>query len=167
MSLEDLGNIGEFVAAVGVIISLIYLALQIRQNTAQIEQNTRSLKAGAYQAVAADAALRNNVIIENQDVAAIVRRGLSGEDLSPDEGIRFQLLLTGIFRYFDSIHYQHSQGMLDEEQWYAYCVSIRRRLQQAPVRLWWRFSRDVFSASFRKHVEKELDAIEGSDEADA
>jgi hypothetical protein len=32
MSLEDLGNIGEFVAAVGVIISLIYLAIQIRQN---------------------------------------------------------------------------------------------------------------------------------------
>jgi hypothetical protein len=33
MSLEDLGNIGEFVAAVAVIVSLIYLAVRIRQNT--------------------------------------------------------------------------------------------------------------------------------------
>jgi hypothetical protein len=33
MSLEDLGNIGEFVAAAAVIVSLIYLAMQIRQNT--------------------------------------------------------------------------------------------------------------------------------------
>jgi hypothetical protein len=33
MSLEDLGNIGEIAAAICVIISLIYLALQIRQNT--------------------------------------------------------------------------------------------------------------------------------------
>jgi hypothetical protein len=33
MSLEDLGNIGELIAAIGVIISLICLALQIRQNT--------------------------------------------------------------------------------------------------------------------------------------
>ena len=31
MSLEDLGNIGEFVAAVAVVISLVYLAIQIRQ----------------------------------------------------------------------------------------------------------------------------------------
>jgi hypothetical protein len=33
MSLEDLGNVGEFVAAVAVVVSLIYLAFQIRQNT--------------------------------------------------------------------------------------------------------------------------------------
>ena len=36
MSLEDLGNIGELVAAIGVIISLIYLAVQILQNVAQV-----------------------------------------------------------------------------------------------------------------------------------
>ena len=33
MTLQDLGNIGEFIAAIGVIASLIYLAVQIRQNT--------------------------------------------------------------------------------------------------------------------------------------
>ena len=33
MSLEDLGNIGEFVAAVALVVSLIYLAVQIRHNT--------------------------------------------------------------------------------------------------------------------------------------
>ena len=40
MSLEDLGNIGEFVAAIGVIISLIYLAVQIRQNTSAVATAT-------------------------------------------------------------------------------------------------------------------------------
>jgi len=44
MSLEDLGNIGEFVAAVSVVVSLIYLAVQIRQNT-------RSVRASTYQVV--------------------------------------------------------------------------------------------------------------------
>ena len=33
MTLEDLGNLGEFVGAIGVVVSLVYLALQIRQNT--------------------------------------------------------------------------------------------------------------------------------------
>ena len=33
MTLQDLGNIGEFVAAFGVIASLIYVGFQVRQNT--------------------------------------------------------------------------------------------------------------------------------------
>ena len=33
MTLEQLGSIGELIGAIGVIISLVYLALQIRTNT--------------------------------------------------------------------------------------------------------------------------------------
>jgi hypothetical protein len=40
LSLEDLGNIGEFISALAVVISLIYLAVQIRQNTMQMRENT-------------------------------------------------------------------------------------------------------------------------------
>ncbi len=36
MTLEDLGNLGEIIGAIAVVISLVYLAVQIRQNTAQI-----------------------------------------------------------------------------------------------------------------------------------
>ena len=40
MSLEDLGNLGEFVGAIGVVVSLVYLAYQIRQNTAAVRAST-------------------------------------------------------------------------------------------------------------------------------
>lgn len=43
MTLQDIGNIGEFIAAFGVIASLIYIGFQVRQNTramrAQIHEN--------------------------------------------------------------------------------------------------------------------------------
>ena len=45
MTLEDLGNIGEFVGAVAVVVSLLYLAVQIRQNS-------RLLRSAASQAAA-------------------------------------------------------------------------------------------------------------------
>ncbi len=41
MTIEDLGNIGELVAAVGVIISLIYLAMQLRSNTLALRAESR------------------------------------------------------------------------------------------------------------------------------
>ena len=33
MTLQDLGGLGEFIGAVAVVVSLIYLAVQVRQNT--------------------------------------------------------------------------------------------------------------------------------------
>jgi hypothetical protein len=33
MDLETLGNLGEFISGIVVIISLVYLAMQVRQNT--------------------------------------------------------------------------------------------------------------------------------------
>ena len=41
MTIEDLGNIGELIAAVGVIISLIYLAMQLRSNTLALRAESR------------------------------------------------------------------------------------------------------------------------------
>ena len=37
LSIQDFGAIGELTAAIGVIVSLVYLAIQIRQNTNAIK----------------------------------------------------------------------------------------------------------------------------------
>ena len=47
-TIQDLGAIGEFVGAIGVVPTLIYLAYQIRQNTFQLEQNTLTARAAAF-----------------------------------------------------------------------------------------------------------------------
>ena len=48
MSLQDLGNIGEFIGAVGVVASLIYLALQIRQNTKAVRRTAHISAVDAF-----------------------------------------------------------------------------------------------------------------------
>ena len=42
MTIQDLGAIGELIASVGVVVSLIYLAVQVRQNT-------RGIRTSAHQ----------------------------------------------------------------------------------------------------------------------
>ncbi len=39
-TIQDYGALGELVGAIVVVITLVYLAFQIRQNTRQLEQNT-------------------------------------------------------------------------------------------------------------------------------
>ena len=42
MTLQDLGSIGEFVAAIATLATLVYLALQIRQNTREAQAASRN-----------------------------------------------------------------------------------------------------------------------------
>ena len=42
--LEDLGNLGDFLGGLAVIATLIYLAVQVRQNSQQIAQNSECMK---------------------------------------------------------------------------------------------------------------------------
>ena len=49
MNWEAAGAIGEIVGAAGVVASLVYLAVQIRQGSAQTELNTKAIHATAFQ----------------------------------------------------------------------------------------------------------------------
>src|SRR5262245_65350120 len=49
MTLQDFGAIGEVVSAVAVVITLIYLAKQIRQNTHAMDEGRRLALAQTYQ----------------------------------------------------------------------------------------------------------------------
>ena len=49
MTIMELGAIGEFVGAIGVVVTLAYLAVQIRQNTRAMEGAERLALAQTYQ----------------------------------------------------------------------------------------------------------------------
>jgi len=61
MSLNDLANMGQVIGAIAVVISLIYVALQIRQNTNAVRsataQSVHEHFASWYHLIAADAEL--------------------------------------------------------------------------------------------------------------
>ena len=67
MTLQDLGNIGEFLGSIGVIVTLIYLAIQIRQNT----KAARASSAAESQYVFANT---NEWLLENPEVHLLINR---------------------------------------------------------------------------------------------
>jgi uncharacterized protein YoxC len=79
MTVEQLGNIGEFVAAIATVITLIYLAFQLRQNT-------RALKATAFQNVTSEMGKNVEHIMDNGELAKILGKGATEpEMLTPAE----------------------------------------------------------------------------------
>ncbi|HEU0207687.1 MAG TPA: hypothetical protein VFQ78_01780, partial [Candidatus Udaeobacter sp.] len=75
MSLNDLANIGQVIGAIAVVISLIYVALQIRQNTnavrAATAQSVHEHFASWYHLLASDESLSQVVIDGLKDYGAL------------------------------------------------------------------------------------------------
>ncbi len=101
MTLEDLGNLGEFVGAIGVVASLLYLAFQIRQNTSQMEQNTRSTEFATLNALVQDAQQFRLLVAQDAECMRIYREGLRDfESLNEEERWRFGALMQYLFNNF-------------------------------------------------------------------
>jgi hypothetical protein len=100
MTIEELGNLGDFLAAIATIITLIYLALQIRQNTSL-------LKLSELRGIQDDADRWRSLLIENKDVASVYRRGLlDPESLDADDRLRFRMLQDQLFFGWQAIFFK-------------------------------------------------------------
>jgi hypothetical protein len=123
-SAQLLSNVGEFVGAVAVVLTLVYLAIQVRHSKIALEANTRSLDENQRLAVArtyqsrtdslndlwSDIALSDSL---SQIIARAQGDGLAA--LTEEELFRLKLFQTTVVAKFDNVHYQYQQGFLDEE----------------------------------------------------
>ena len=150
MTLQDLGNIGEFLGAVGVIVSLVYLAVQIRQNT-------RTVRNSAQQEVLSDMAAFISLVAGDSDTASFYERGLAdSDDLSRAERLRFSLLLTRFFYSYSRLYDLHREGDLAPESWEAQKEILRWVVKQPGVKRWWPAARSQIPGSFAGFVEREM-----------
>ncbi len=92
---DAIGAVAELAGAVGVILSLVYLALQIRQNTAQMNTNSSLMRAESRRHWNAAASNVNLVLAQDEKVADVFRRGLASYDsLPPKEQMQFTFMIS-------------------------------------------------------------------------
>jgi hypothetical protein len=150
MSLEDLGNIGEFVAAVGVIISLIYLAVQIRQNTASVRTSTHQQIVSVFSSL-------NAIVGSNRETGWLYMRGLQDPDeLTEEEAAQFTWLFLSAIRIYENIFYQRRAGALDDPVWLSWVQSMKVILGSPGGRAWWEPRRFLFHDEFCRFVEADI-----------
>ena len=108
MNWEAIGAIGELVGGLVVILSIFYLARQIKQNTKQ----TQLASAQAINS-SNDSAFDPIYIPENTQV--FTRGQLSYSNLSEEEKILFDMLMTRLVASFDTTTFQHKNGAFDTD----------------------------------------------------
>ena len=104
VSIETLGSLGEFLGAFGVIASLIFVGIQMRLNTKEL-QLRRSIDSNE------EWSRFRRLLIEGGDVADIFVRGQRGDEtLDASERLRFQLMVREHLRLSENQYRRASLG---------------------------------------------------------
>jgi len=146
-SLSDWAKVAEIGAATCVIISLIFVGLEIRNNTEATEAATRE---SVLQVGMAFLSLR----VDPSVLAKAHTKLRSGEDLSPDEEYQLEHEAQINFIGFAHSYYQYQQGFLDSNAWLRRKNLIRLVINGYPHnRNMWEGKREQFDPEFRELVD--------------
>ncbi len=154
MTLQDLGDLGDLIGGVAVVITLIYLAAQVRQNTSLITAQTVQASVDATQRVLLLRA-------ENMPLRAILRKARRNEDLDVDDTEVLASYLQAAFMNFQARLHHHARGLFDDSMNESYELILEDYLQQLYVRRWWHYAKPLFGATFREHCDRIIAALEG------
>lgn len=87
MSLEQFANLAQIVASVGVVLSLIFVGLQVRQSTAALQRNEHNSTMEQWTAI-------RMAIATNRDIAELMTAGIAGDrPLDGADQLRLELML--------------------------------------------------------------------------
>jgi hypothetical protein len=150
MDLMTISVVAQVVSALSVVISLIYLAAQIRQNT-------RAVRNATHHELTVTRLDYITLVAQNPDLSRILRVGMQDlSQLNEDERQRFHLIMYYLFSAGENFYYQHRQGQLDAEQWERWCGTLRYYFTQPGIRTWFETNPIPFAAGFAEFLKREF-----------
>lgn len=152
MKPEKVKDAAELVGIIAIVISLIFVGLEVRQSAAA----TR----GATQQALSDAAREASAaLVEDVEKADMTLRFLSATDWSDftaAERFRTVILFTSMLRVYESAYYQQIEGNLSPEIWAGWEASLRAVAPMPGVSLYWKEREQYFDNRFRLYVEEQM-----------
>ena len=120
MNWDAIGAIGEIIGAIAVLVTLIYLSVQIRQSS-------ETQRAQTYQQLTHDRIINYRLMIQNKEIRDAISKAQFGKPLTADEQRLLYWLSMANLRAYENELYQHSKGMIEDEE-----LELQRKLLEYP-----------------------------------
>lgn len=154
MTLQDIGSLGELIAAVATIGTLWYLARQIRQSS-QLVRHTQSLEFVRW---------RTDLLAPLVNDRGTTELWLKGEEhfRELDDADRQRLVffewraISGWSHYF----HMHRQGLVEPHQWQELQGNFSRIGRRQAMRAAWQQVRDGYEADFRAFLDRHIEPLD-------
>ena len=138
--------IAEILSSAAVLVTLIYLAVQTRQNADAIQANTRQAILDADQQLIM-------AVMASPELDAIFFK----PELTDDEKVRLSTFLLTHVRVRENNWFQYQAGVLDHVSWETYRTALILDLSTPRSRTWWQnlgSAPGVFNAEFVSMIDQ-------------
>lgn len=136
----------EIVSALSVVIGLVFVGVQLRQNTiVQRVTATQTLSAAYSDAL--------EVLGYEQDAACVYVLGINGlANLDDAQRLRFFSMWLRLFRAAEQLQYYSTQDMVDSSIWAGFERQLRELVVLPGVQEWWQLRKTWFSDPFQEYI---------------
>jgi hypothetical protein len=122
MELNQLANLGEFIGGVAVLMTLIYLAIELHRGRSDA-------RAASVDALVSGLDAFNADFQNSAELCDIFMRGNNNpDDLDPVERTRYLAVTQRLINHFMTIKRSRDRGVLPDEEWLAYGVGTANYL---------------------------------------
>jgi len=147
MSWATISAVADILAAIGVIVSLLYLARQTRENTKEME---RSNSRQTY----ADHATALRSVVESAELCDLIVKGQeSRDDLGVSERYRFDLAMGNWLQAVEQAFADYRDGKYPAESMNSHTHNVPAFLNSPGGSSWWNERKVWFSEAFQQEVE--------------
>lgn len=147
MDWQAIGSIAQVIGALAVVLSLIYLSIQVRQSTKATNVAT---------AHATSSAIREWIQPMMEDVDLSWTFTVGAEDpgrLDERERVRFGQCCFTYFRMFEDAFYQYEHGTLDPALWDGYKIHLAAYAKSPGMLAYWKERRHTYHPRFREFLD--------------
>ena len=147
LNLQDWESIAEVIGAIAIVVSLIYVGVQVSESATA----TRSATANDSTAAMSQWYI---TVGSNPEAARIVVDGMTNPDtLTREETVQFVYMMHGLLLQFQAAYYVAEQGTLDVEMRDTLVASLAGVREQTGFLKYWGQRRKTFKPSFRAFVD--------------
>ena len=144
MTWTELGSLGELVGAVAVVVSLIYLSRQVRQNTRAVTTGNEAAVQSNFQALA-------RVFYTDREMGQLILEAMSGEtDLSEADQFAAFAYFFDMLKTAEVAYLQFLRGELDPGLWNASLAFYAAYFDSPGFRAYWANRQAAFTPEFQK-----------------
>jgi hypothetical protein len=149
MTIAELGSLGEFIASFGVLITLIYLAIQMRQNTKAVRLNTAHSITEEFQNFF-------NLLASDQSLSEIFMEAAQNEELSGISRLRYNTLMGNAMRAYENAYLQNREQAIIPDHWAGLTRMMIDASAMPAFPNYWADRKHWFSDGFQLHMNTEI-----------
>jgi hypothetical protein len=150
--LDALGNLGDFVGGLAVVVTLIYLAVQVRQNTA-------ALRTASWQTVVSTYRESNRLRTDPRTALAWARGVTGFPDLPFEQRSLFSTVMVDEALCLQGAFALHEAGQLEDATYQAYLTYFASVVSTPGGARWWEIvGRPIFLPAMVETVDRRVAA---------